>query len=85
MRNHLYEFLQKILIRRWGIRVPGILDDADSPEIQEMSSSDAYAFGYQAGYFEAVADLVAEGVIVEPVGTPPLNISWQGLVSEDIH
>jgi hypothetical protein len=66
MFHHLYGVLRRVLFPRWEARLPAILADGERVAASGMPPRACYREGYRAGYFDAVADLVAVGMVKEP-------------------
>ncbi len=63
MYDNLLSVLRNAISRRWNARLRGILEDAQAANDARLSPGEAYQAGYSAAYFDAIADLVEEGIL----------------------
>jgi len=83
VKRQLFKAIERALAQRWQGRLPDILRQAKRALSIRMSTDDAYVEGYRAGYFDAVADMVAEDMVREPMQVPPVIVMPQD--SDEVH
>lgn len=83
MFDNLLGTLRRVLFHRWDGRLQGIVDGGKLAASSGLSVEDSYAEGYRAAYFDAVADLMAEGFITEPAFATPMVATYQP--SNEVH
>ena len=83
MLTQMFETLERILFRSWSGRMPSILSRAREVRVTGVGADDAYIAAYEAGYFEAVSDLISEGLIREPMIRRPLT--YLEPVGDEVH
>jgi len=81
--NTLLQTIRKALFHRWRGRRGDLQAQATEAEAEGMTVREAYLAGARRSYFEAVADLVDEGLVQEPSRVPEMSLS-AGL-GDDIH
>ena len=71
MSRRVLTAIQRALFPRWNSRLEGVLSRGRRMLNRGMTADEAYVEGYRDAYFDAVADLVEEGLIEAPAATQP--------------
>lgn len=64
--NTTFRTLRESLMSKWHARFSDIIRESKSQDVKDMTPEEAYRAGVRNGYWDAVVDMVASGLVKLP-------------------